>query len=91
MEQTDCDYLINVEEEELSKFETWATTVRPFLTDPSYTPTYEEQRLAARILGLQAVVYPLNGDYPFRFQISANPPSIVSLLTHRDVPGCLPV
>src|SRR5437764_6717868 len=39
----------------------------------SYTPTYEEQRLAARILGLKAVVYPLHGDYPFRFQISANP------------------
>jgi len=78
-------------DEELTKFETWATTVRPFLTDPSYTPTYEEQRLAARILGLQAVVYPAHGDYPYRFQISANPPSIASLLTHRDVPGCLPV
>ncbi|HEX6553757.1 MAG TPA: recombinase family protein [Ktedonobacteraceae bacterium] len=92
--------LLDIEEEdetkaeldaELTKFETWATTIRPFLTDPSYVPTYEEQRLAARILGLQAVVYPLHGDYPFRFQISANPPSIVSLLTHRDERGRLSV
>ena len=81
-------------EAEIAKFEKWAEQVRPLLTDPKYKPTYEEQRLAVRILGLKAVVFPGNGDYPFRHQISVDPPAIVSHLpkycvsTHQSRISC---
>jgi DNA invertase Pin-like site-specific DNA recombinase len=63
-------------EEELVKFETWAEAVRPELGNPNYTPTYEELRLAVRILGLRAIVYPMHGDYPFRAKIDTYPPEL---------------
>jgi hypothetical protein len=51
-------------EAELVKFETWAARVQPFLTDPTCISTYQEQRLAIRILGIKAVVQPTNKESP---------------------------
>ncbi len=49
-------------EAEIRKFEEWAETVRPILTDPEYQPTYEEGRLAVHILGIHLVITPTNPD-----------------------------
>ena len=38
-------------EAEIFKFERWVEKVQPLLTNPRYTPSYEEQRLAVRIRG----------------------------------------
>jgi site-specific DNA recombinase len=67
-------------EAEIAKFERWAQNVRPFLTDPTYEPTYEEKRLAVRIMGVKATVFPTQGDYPYRFDISVTVPDIVEKL-----------
>jgi hypothetical protein len=67
-------------EAEIGKFEYWVAKVRPLLTDPSYTPSYEEQRLAVRILGIRATVFPEHGDYPFRKKIDVAPPAVMALL-----------
>ncbi len=69
-------------EAEIVKFELWAQEVRPFLTDPTYleNASYEELRLAIRILGLHAVVFPMHGDYPYRYKIEARPPEIMKHL-----------
>ncbi len=64
-------------EKQLHKFEEWAAQVRPLLADPSYTPSYEELRLAVRILGMYVTVYPSRGDYPFRYQIEVRVPQIM--------------
>jgi len=69
-------------EKELRKFEAWAQEVRPLLTDPAYSPTYEELRLAVRILGIHVTVYPSKGDYPFRYQIEVRVPQIVKGLVN---------
>ncbi len=66
-------------EKEIQKFEAWAEKVRSLLTDPTYTPTYEEKRLAVRILGITALVYPGKGEYPFRCKVEALPPAIRKL------------
>ena len=68
-------------EEEIAKFEAWAHKVQPFLADPSYEVSYEEKRLAVRILGIKATVFPASGDYPFRFQIDIAPPAIVNIVS----------
>lgn len=68
-------------EAEIVKFEQWVAKVRPLLTDPSYTPSYEEQRLAVRILGIRATVFPEHGDYPFRKKIDVAPPAVMAHLT----------
>jgi len=65
-------------EAEIVKFETWADRVRPFLTDPNYNVSYEEKRLAIRIIGIQVVVYPTIGEWPFRYEISATVPDIMA-------------
>ncbi len=65
-------------EAEIVKFEKWVEQVQPLLTDPGYTPSYEEQRLAVRILGIYAIVFPQSGDYPFRYQIEVTIPEIVA-------------
>ena len=63
-------------EAEIDRFEAWAEQVRPYLSDPTYLEkaTYEELRLAVRIIGLTATVFPLHGDYPFRFKIESRHP-----------------
>jgi hypothetical protein len=66
----------NAVEREIAKFEPWVEKVRPFLLDESYTPSYEEKRLAVRILGLRVTVYPTTGDYPYRYQIDVTVPEI---------------
>jgi hypothetical protein len=61
-------------EAEIVKFEKWVKKVQPLLTDPTYTPSYEEMRLAVRILGVNAKVYPTKGEWPFRYQIDIYDP-----------------
>ena len=59
-------------EAELVKFEKWAEKVRPFLTDPLYleTATYDELRLAVRILGIRVIVYPTGGECRYTIEIT---------------------
>lgn len=73
-------------EAEIVKFEQWAERVQPYLTDPSYQPTYEEKRLAVRILGIKAVVYPTQGNWPYRYEITATVPEIMEKLA-----DCVPI
>lgn len=64
-------------EREITKFEKWAESVRPFLTDPKYTPSYEEMRLAVRILGVRVTVHPTQGEWPYRYKIDITVPAIM--------------
>jgi len=69
-------------EKEIVKFEQWAEKVQALLGDPTYQPTYEEMRLAVRILGIKATVFPAHGNYPFRAKIDATIPAIVSKMKY---------
>lgn len=69
-------------EAEIVKFEKWAEEVRPYLTDPDYLPSYEELRLAVHILGVKVIVFPTEGDYPYRYQIDVTVPEIMKKLKH---------
>lgn len=64
--------------EAIDRFEVWAANVRSYFFDPEYIPTYEEKRLAIKILGVQATVWPVGGQQ--RYELTLAPPSIVSLL-----------
>ena len=63
-------------EREIVKFEKWIVKVQLTVTNPSYTPTYEEKRLAMRILGVRATVFPTIGDWPYRYKIDITVPKI---------------
>lgn len=67
-------------EAELTKFEKWASEVRPFLTDPLYLEkaTYDELRLAVRILGVRVTVFPTGSEH--RFTIDITIPEIMKKL-----------
>ncbi len=69
-------------EVELVKFETWAEQVRSFLTDPQYlkTASYEELRLAIRILGIKVTVFPTQGEWEYRYKIDVTVPEIMKKL-----------
>ncbi len=67
-------------EAEIMKFEQWVEQVRPLLTDPSYQPSYDELRLAVRIIGIKVTVYPTKGDYPYRYTIKATVPEVMKKL-----------
>jgi hypothetical protein len=73
-------------EAEIARFEKWAEEVRPNLTDPTYmeTATYSELRLAIRILGIIVTVFPVQGEWPFRFQVDVTVPEILA----KVVPHC---
>jgi DNA invertase Pin-like site-specific DNA recombinase len=71
-------------EEEIVRFEKWVEKVQPLLTDPTYIPTYEEQRLAVRVLGIRAIVLPATGDWPFRYRIDVLLPKII-----EKMKGCI--
>ncbi len=64
-------------EGEIARFEKWVEDVKPFLTDSSYIPSYEEKRAAVRILGIRATVFPTNGNHPFRHKIDFTVPKIM--------------
>jgi site-specific DNA recombinase len=74
--EEDEEELIELEAE-IVRFETWAEHMRSLLIDQNYFPTYEEQRLAVRILGIKATVFPAIGDWPFRYQIDITIPRII--------------
>jgi site-specific DNA recombinase len=63
-------------EAEIVKFETWIANVRDLLLNDDYQPTYEEKRLAIRIIGIRVTVFPLKGDYPYRYSIEVMIPAI---------------
>jgi site-specific DNA recombinase len=67
-------------EKEITKFEQWAEAVKPLLTDPTYTPSYEELRLAVRIIGIKATIFPTKGDYPYRWEIVGTVPDVLKQL-----------
>lgn len=67
-------------EKEIQRFERWAEGVRPLLTDPTYVPSYRELRLAIRVLGIQCVVFPTGGNYPFRHQLEIMIPEVMKTL-----------
>ena len=71
-------------EVELVKFETWAEQVQPFLTDPKYltTASYDELRLAIRILGIRATVYPTQGEWEYRYKIVVTVPEVMKKLSN---------
>ncbi len=64
-------------EKEIRRFEQWAEEVRPQLTDPTYQPSYQELRLAVRVLGIKCTVYPNIGDWPFRRNIDITIPKVM--------------
>jgi hypothetical protein len=70
-------------EGELTKFETWAQKVRPFLTDPDYlkTASYDELRLAIRILGVRVTVFPTQGDWEYRYKIEVTVPEVAKKMS----------
>jgi len=67
-------------EKELQRFEKWVAKVQPSLTDPTYIKKapYSELRMAVRILGMRAIVYPTIGDYLYRVQIDVTVPEILA-------------
>jgi DNA invertase Pin-like site-specific DNA recombinase len=67
-------------ESEIVRFEHWAEQVRPKLINLSYQPEYEELRLAIRVLGIKATIYPTQGDWPFRCDIVVTVPEIAKKL-----------
>ncbi len=67
-------------EAEIVKFEKWAEQVRPHLANPAYTPSYEELRLAVRILGIRVTVYPTTGEWPYRYKIDVTVPAVLAKL-----------
>ncbi len=71
-------------EAEIVRFEKWADEVRPHLGDPCYleTASYEELRLAVRIIGIQCVIRPLSMEDGC-YDIQVRPPKIVSHMTNR--------
>src|SRR5207245_2474700 len=79
MDEGDTQALLDTE---LVGFEEWTQKVRPCLGDPDYliNASYEELRLAVRIIGITAIVYPLHGDYPFRARLESRPPKIMKRL-----------
>jgi DNA invertase Pin-like site-specific DNA recombinase len=74
-------------EKEIQRFETWAEAVRPKLADPTYEPGYQELRLAIRILGIRAIIYPTQGDWPFRCAIDITVPEIMKKLDCFNADG----
>jgi len=74
-------------EEEIQRFEQWAEGVRPKLADPSYEPSYQELRLAIRVLGIKAIIYPTKGDWPFRCAIDITVPEVMKKLDCFNADG----
>lgn len=67
-------------EAEIVRFENWVAVVRDDLANPSYESTYEDWRLAVRIIGIKVTVYPTKGDYPYRHTIDATVPEVMKKL-----------
>lgn len=74
-------------EEELQKFETWVERVQPYLTNKDYMAhaTYTELRLAIKILGLKATIYPDHGDYPYRHKIEVTVPEVMAKMDIKSL------
>lgn len=76
-------------EAEIVKFEKWAEEVRPQLTDPAYlhTASYEELRLAVRIIGIRVTVFPTVGEWEHHFHVDVTVPQVMKkLLSDSEKP-----
>lgn len=67
-------------EADIVKFEKWVEDVRPNLTNPHYmeVASYEELRLAIKILGIVVTVYPSQGEWPYRYRVHVTVPAILA-------------
>lgn len=77
-------------EKEIVRFEKWAEEVRPNLTNPLYLQNeaiYSELRLAVRILGIVVRCYPVQGDWPFQFDIQVKAPEVLARIDSNCVPS----
>ena len=72
---------------EIARFEKWAEEARSSLGNPEYKPSYEELRLAVRILGIVVTVYPAKGTWPFRCQVDATIPALLAKVKPDFVPS----
>ena len=73
-------------EAEIVKFVKWADEVRPSFANPAFTPSYDEMRLAVRIIGIRVIVFPATGvDWPFRFDVGFTMPDIMAKMK-----SCIP-
>ncbi len=63
-------------EAEIVEFETWFTEKQALFASPDYIPSYAEKRRCIRMLGVYAVVFPAEGDYPFRMEVYITLPKI---------------
>lgn len=70
-------------EKELQRFEKWVLGVQENYTDAAYmqTASYQELRLAVKILGIRATVYPGTGEYPYRYRIEVMIPELLAKLS----------
>lgn len=66
-------------EAELVRFEQWTEEVRPLLTDPTYLEkaSYEELRLAVRIIGIRVTVWPTSARTEQRFFVDVTVPEVM--------------
>ena len=71
---------IDLIEKKVADFEIWVEKVGPLILTDEYTPTYTELRQIVRILGLKATIYPEKGDYPYRYNIVATVPDVLSIV-----------
>jgi hypothetical protein len=65
-------------EKEIARFEEWTDQVHPYLDMSTYTPTFEEKRVAILILGIRVRLFPANMGK--RFEIDIAPPNVMKLL-----------
>ncbi len=69
----------------IADFLLWCEGIRPFIDDPTYTPTYSEKRRALVILGITGKLYPSENKQ--RFVLDLAPPSIMEALVASFILG----
>ncbi|HEY0754911.1 MAG TPA: hypothetical protein VGD98_13210 [Ktedonobacteraceae bacterium] len=69
------------------KFEKWAEEVRPRLADPDYlkTASYDELRLAVRIIGIKVTVFPGSINWERHFDVDVTVPEVMKKLFSNSV------
>jgi hypothetical protein len=74
--QTDSRFRLQILGKQGVQFE----KAQPFLTDKEYMAkaSYAELRLAIKILGIRATIFPLHGNYPYRHQIDVTVPEVLA-------------
>jgi site-specific DNA recombinase len=72
-------------EAELVKFEKWTQEARPHLGNPEFlkTASYDELRLAVRIIGVKVTVFPRSEERKQRYHIDVTAPGVTGKI-HSD-------